>query len=148
MWAVGTDYVWVDGEEAEEFYLIELSPDGDVSKAKVKRSFAGIGVRNLLYVENYLTSTTAQAMQEDIMERIRVSETNRPSDETVDAVGTSGLVVGILALVVGLGNMAMMTVFRSRRAQSGGQERVSGTRDENDGEGSWTKEQPSLPSQV
>jgi len=132
VWAVGTNYVWVDGEKNEEFYLIELSPDGDINKAKVKNTIAGIGVRNLLYVENYFASTSSTKVEEDIMENIRISEANRSADKTIDGVGTSGLIVGGLALVIGVINM-----LTGRSKSSGGED------DE-----SWKKEQASLPSQV
>ncbi len=99
-------------------------------KAKVKNTITGIGVRNLLYVENYFASNTK--IEEEIMENIRISEANRSADKTIDGVGTSGLIVGALALVIGVINML-----------SGRSKSSSGEDDE-----SWKKEQPSLPSQV
>lgn len=52
-WAVGTDYVWVDGQASEELYVVQLSADGDIGKAQVVKTIQGAASRQLLFVQNY-----------------------------------------------------------------------------------------------
>ena len=100
VWVVGTNYVWIDSERTEEFHIIQLSPDGDVTKAKLERSFAGVGVRRIIYVENY-------DIQNPSISQIR---------ESANDTG-SGLIIGSIALVFGLVNM-MMIVRNIRSIQT------------------------------
>ena len=99
VWAVGTDYVWVDSEVTQEFHLIKLSPDGDVEKAVVEKTFPGVGVRNLLYVENYVAKNE--------MSVIISTEVDR-EDKTVDSVGISGLTIACISLVLVFLNVILM----------------------------------------
>merc|ERR1712154_103542 len=106
VWAVGTNYVWLDSEKTEEFHLIKLSPDGDVTKAVVERTFPGIGVRRIVYVENYAAAKRAQSIKQAIRDE-------NLEDKTIDGVGSSGLAIGFIALVLGFVNM-IMTMRNSR----------------------------------
>ena len=131
IWAVGTDYIWVDGENTEEFYIIKLSADGDVNKAMVEKTLKGIGVRRLLYVENYAEETVLQKIQD----QIQIAENMAPADKTVDSVGMSGLIIGILALVLGIANAVASFSNRSSTQQ-----------DKEQGKDEFVEEAASLPS--
>lgn len=74
VWAVGTDYVWVDAEVTEEFHIIKLSPDGDVNKATLERTINGVPARRLVYVENYQVQKEMEIIQEQIDIRLKALE--------------------------------------------------------------------------
>jgi len=108
VWAVGTDYVWVDAEKEEAFYIIKLSPDGDVSKAKLDKVITGVPTRRLVYVENY----RAEFNHEKVAMQIEAAS-SYAKDKTVDPVGIIGLVLGAMAFFVSVQNMVV-----TRRLQS------------------------------
>ena len=45
VWPTGSDFVWVDSSKSEEYHIIELSKDGDITKAKLKKTVTGQGKR-------------------------------------------------------------------------------------------------------
>merc|ERR1711935_204381 len=50
-WAVGTDYVWVNGGESQEAYIIKIG--GGIESAVVDRTLTGVSAGNMLFVNNY-----------------------------------------------------------------------------------------------
>lgn len=62
-WAPDTNFVWVSGTEAEEMYVVELSGDGDVARAKVSATLTGLPSSQVLFVENYERKRTAEMMK-------------------------------------------------------------------------------------
>lgn len=124
VWAVGTDYVWLDGEVTEEFYIIKLSPDGDIEKAVLDSVVQGIPTRRLVYVQNYYAEQGQKMIKHQVQKQV--------AEKTgYNAVGVSGLCLGVLALVLSIFN----TVSSSRKSKGWhGQENGN--------------EEMSLPSQV
>lgn len=51
-WAVGTDYVWVDGGDAKQQYVLEV-PSGDIADVRLIRTLDGIRGGNMMFVNNY-----------------------------------------------------------------------------------------------
>ncbi len=122
VWAVGTDYVWVDGEKAEEFYVIKLSNDGDIKKAKVESIVSGVPSRRLVYVENYQIQKNLDLIEAEVNARLErgsdsggegsgnsgLFNNNNGSDKTVDSVGITGVILALVAILVGAANFMMV----------------------------------------
>ena len=64
-WAVGTDYVWVNGGESKEAYVLKIP--GGINSASVDKTLTGIAAGNMLFVNNY--------------ERMRAANTHSPPAE-------------------------------------------------------------------
>lgn len=164
VWAVGSNYVWVDAEKTGEFHIIKLSADGNVKNAKVVKNLPGSVGRMLLYVENYSTESNVEDMiQQELATKLALeSEKNKEiikeevaralsgkyqnsgtiittgEDKTIDSVGTSGLILSLIALVVGVVNIVSIRRQVSPVPKMGGtQHRVQDPIDT-----------PSIPSQV
>lgn len=138
VWPTGSDFVWIDSSESEEYHIIELSEDGDITKARLKKTVTGQAIRQFLYVENYWARAATDMIKEEeqgggtsTSDTTAEKEKNTGSggggnnvsganqgaydsnkDKTIDSVGISGLVIGSLALVVGIFNV--MTMMRRR----------------------------------
>jgi len=50
-WAVGSNYVWVDGSEATEVYVVEVS--GGIETAKIKKTIKEKKTSQYIWVDNY-----------------------------------------------------------------------------------------------
>merc|ERR1712019_233323 len=50
-WAVGSNYVWVDGSEATEVYVVEVS--GGIETAKIKKTIKEKKTSEYIWVDNY-----------------------------------------------------------------------------------------------
>jgi len=66
-WAVGTNYVWVDGVATNEVYIIEI-PGASIDDAAVSLTLAEIpGGGQMLYVDNYERKRVANLMKEQMV---------------------------------------------------------------------------------
>jgi len=61
-WAPETNFIWVSGTDSGEIYVVELSGDGDISKARVSRTLTEIPSNQLIFVENYERKRLIQTM--------------------------------------------------------------------------------------
>ncbi len=60
-WAVGTNYVWVDGGESKEQYIIEIG--STIGSAKIRRTLTEVTSGNMIFVNNYERLRVAQMME-------------------------------------------------------------------------------------
>jgi len=119
-WAVGTDYVWVNGAESEEQYIINI-PNSDINSAKLVRTLGGIPSGNMVFVNNYermravvhaaSVTATATAAQDNIIVSANVNEMSSSSSSSTgnsDNLGLAGVILGSIGLVAGLGAMVLV----------------------------------------
>ena len=126
-WAVGTDYVWINGGESKEQFIISIA--GGIDKAKLERTLTGVPSGNMMFVNNYQRMRDAQMMT-DIADGLISASSDGGSGtgtgtgtgtvtskgehsghhESEGNNGTAGLVVGIVALV-GVIALAAYTVL-------------------------------------
>lgn len=97
-WAVGTDYVWVDGGESKEQYIIKIP--GGINSATVDRTLGDVTSGNMLYVNNYERARSADAMPS------ASRSTTTQKETTSDGVGMAAIVIGSVGLVTALGAIA------------------------------------------
>jgi hypothetical protein len=88
-WAVGTDYVWTDDSNNDELYVI------DVIQGKLVNTIPSVESRALLSVQNF--------------ERLRIQNELMEAMDShggkSDTLATAAIVIGSLALIVGLLNL-------------------------------------------
>ena len=138
-WAVGTNYVWVDGAESEEQYIINIS--SDINSAKVARTMGGIASGNMMSVNNYermrdVAHATAAAAQNTLTLTADSTNDNQVSsvsaassannnemssslssdNESNNNLGVAGIVLGSIGFVAGLG--ALVLVLNKERTSS------------------------------
>merc|ERR1719469_298077 len=98
-WAPETNFIWVSGTDSDEMYVVELSGDGDISKARVSRTLTGVPSSQLIFVENYERKRLIQMMAtRNSLARNDVSPSN--------GLGTASLVLSIISIVLVLGMLA------------------------------------------
>lgn len=88
-WAIGSNFVWVDGGESEEQYIIEI-PDG-VDSAKISRSLVDVSSGKLLFVNNYERLRTVQMMPAKSSNTLSVAGV---------WLGSIGLAIGLFAVYI------------------------------------------------
>lgn len=137
-WAVGTNYVWVDGAESEEQYIINIS--SGINSAKVARTMGGIASGNMMSVNNYermraVAHATAAAAQNTAIvlgslsandnevssvsassANIKEVSSSLSSDNESNNLGVAGIVLGSIGFVAGLG--ALVLVLNKERTSS------------------------------
>lgn len=131
-WVIGTSYVWIDGTDAEEVYVVDLDK-------KTSKTITGFTTSKMISVENYERKRIAKVVADQIKvlkitddaDQVQQSSSSSAvltepapvaadSDKT-DAVGIAALIVGLCAIVVGIANMVAMTAFKNKNnAPSGG----------------------------
>merc|ERR1719491_2618658 len=79
-WAVGTNYVWVEGSATNEHYVIEI-PGASVDDASVSITLADIIGGQLLFVDNYERKRVANLMKETMGEAVK--DTMKETIETL-----------------------------------------------------------------
>lgn len=129
-WVIGTSYVWIDGTDAQEVYVVDIDK-------KTSKTITGFTTSKMLSVENYERKRIAKLVAEQIAvqkvtddaDKVTVETTSSTaalaqpaamadSDKT-DAVGIAALIVGLCAIVVGIANMVAMTNFKKSNVSSG-----------------------------
>lgn len=118
-WVVGTNYVWIDGTDAEEVYVIDLDK-------KTSKTISGFTTSKMISIENYERKRIANVISDQI-KRMSVTDDSdkvttattattsltqaaaEVSSDKTDAVGIAALIVGLCAVVVGIANMVAMT---------------------------------------
>jgi len=127
-WVIGTDYVWIDGTDAEEVYVVDLDK-------KTSKTITGFTTSKMLSVENYERKRIAKIVADQVKvlqvtddsDKKSVSETSTASSASLtqpameadsdktDAVGVAALIVGLCAIVVGIANMVAMTNMKKKQ---------------------------------
>jgi len=64
-WAHGTDYVWINGGETDEAYVIEV-PDLDVARANLHRTITVEDSSKLMFVKNYMKQHQIELLKEHL----------------------------------------------------------------------------------
>ena len=136
-WAVGTDYVWVNGGESKEAYVLKIT--GGIDSATLDRTLTGVAAGNMLFVNNYErmravalaqgianTENTVQASpnptlssgsssgsgSSSINKVSSSSNANVASDDSSstnsDVLSVVAVVLGSLGLIAGLGALALV----------------------------------------
>jgi len=108
-WAIGTEYVWVNGADTSETYLVQV-PGGDITAAKVVKTISDYPVGDILYVENYErammmnlimeVTKTSTISSDSIEEGTGSSRMNMDSSSDSDSDG--GREIAIAAIIIGL----------------------------------------------
>jgi len=103
-WAVGTNYVWVNGGETKEVYVIEL-PDANINNARLAKTVAGITSGNMIFVNNYERERLAKEMASLMKNSMSLRAMNNAAVEQTTSANTTavvGLIVAIVAVVLAL----------------------------------------------
>merc|ERR1740124_531230 len=145
-WVVGTQYVWIDGTNQEEIYVL------DIASKQVIRTVKGVPTTKMLSVENFAAKRTNDLIAQrisaaisdfvpdmmgtdqdtdksedkdkdedtsyNVKSEISALSESTDDDNDIDPVGIAALVVGLCALIVGVANMIYMS--RSTTSDSGG----------------------------
>jgi len=107
-WAVDTNYVWVNGGESMEVYVIEI-PEG-IDSAVVVSTLTDITSGDMIYVNNY--ERLRETEQIERMMAPTIAALAIEPENNGEALGISGIVIGAGALVVGL--VVGATVFSNK----------------------------------
>jgi len=128
-WAVGTDYVWVNGGEAKEAYVIKIT--GGIDTAVLDRTLTDVAPGNLLFVNNYERMRGVALAQgiANTLNTVQVSPNPTASAPTTvnkvtsssnadvasdesssksDVLSVVAVVLGSLGLVAGFGALALV----------------------------------------
>jgi len=132
-WAVGTDYVWVNGGEAKEAYVIKIT--GGIDTAVLDRTLTDVAAGNLLFVNNYErmrgvalaqgmantqntvqvspnpTASSGSSTPVTVNKGTSSSNPDGASDESSsnsDVLSVLAVVLGTLGLVAGFGALALV----------------------------------------
>lgn len=116
-WAEDTNYVWVNGKDVDEIYVVEL-PSSNIDDARVAKTITSTGAGDIVFVENYERKAAFQMMQahtDNTMKDLNAlnAAPEEKEDDNVDPVAVAALVVSVLALVVGL-----FAVFKTQPTNS------------------------------
>jgi len=145
-WVVGTQYVWIDGTNQEEIYVL------DIDSKQVVRTVKGVPTTKMLSVENFAAKRTNDLIAQrisaaisdfvpdmmgsdqdkdkdedkskdgdttyNVRSEMKAASESTVDDNDIDPVGIAALVVGLCALIVGVANMIYMS--RSTTSDSGG----------------------------
>jgi len=117
-WAVGSNYVWVDGGATNEQYIIEI-PGKDINEARVVRQLTDVTAGQMIYVENYertrvmneVRSMMDGSMEEfqgmsdvSAMDATANKEHSEPAenDDDADPLAIAALVIASCGLLLGI----------------------------------------------
>lgn len=137
--AVGTPYVWIDGYEMDEIYVIDVMQGSLVTTKK------GIHATKILSVQNYAKMAEERKREQLVQAAIADAKLNAQAqvvdeasseeksvytvtgvqsdaaapmdtedDNDIDIVGILGLIIGACALIVGTMNVFVMSSMRSQ----------------------------------
>jgi len=111
-WAKGTDFVWISGRNDDDFnmhetYVIEI-PGTNLAGAKVVKTLDGVSATKLKFIVN----VERQQLREELLRTSSFSSfeasNSNASDNGASVVSIIALVVGSIAVLVGVVNMIKM----------------------------------------
>jgi len=131
-WAVGSNYVWVDGGATNEQYILEI-PGSDINKARVVRQMNNITAGQMLYVENYERKRLMDDMRmySEKAATVMEFETSQNDDADSDVADSDVSPVALAALVIGCSALLLgiaLAVLASRVPAPSGTESVRETK--------------------
>jgi hypothetical protein len=122
-WAVGTNFVWVDGGEAKQQYILEV-PDGNIDNVKLLRTVNGVTSGQLIFVNNYererVASMIANFMPDPVTSPDDPEDPVSPDDpgkepvtspivgdpdggkDDLDPIGIVALIISCVSLLLGI----------------------------------------------
>jgi len=103
-WAVGTDYVWVNGGESKEAYILKIT--GGIETAVVDQTLTGITAGNMLFVNNF----------ERMRAVVLTQQSANTDNDNANVSSIVALVLGSLGLLAGLGSL--MVVMNQKNSAS------------------------------
>lgn len=116
-WAVGTNYVWVNGGEAREAYIIEIP--GGIETASLSKTLTDVAAGNMLFVNNYererASYSTAGTPTMEVKE-VSSSAAMAGDDDDGNVLGVVGVVLGALGLLAGIGALALVSNAKNEPA--------------------------------
>ena len=142
-WAVDSNYVWVNGGEAKEAYIIEIT--GGIQTASISKTLTGVAPGNMLFVCNYerermkaefakaasafaASSASSSSLKKESEGELTPSSSIASSslledggDEAVESdnvLGVVGVVLGALGLLAGIGALALVSSGQKASAAS------------------------------
>lgn len=114
-WAVGTDYVWINGGESQEAYILQIS--GGIESAVIGRTLTNIAAGNMLFVQNFerqqAESNTVASPAVSSTMTATVEASASASDQNLTIVA---IILGALGLMAGLG--ALVLVANNQKSAS------------------------------
>jgi len=123
-WVRDTNYVWVDGREASEVYVI------DIMAGEVVNTITDVSTTLLINVNNWKDAADIAAEQKRVKDLINtqknnagagtVTQTPYKDDNDVDSVGIIGLALGAIALALGAMNLFMFAQVKRFMSGKGG----------------------------
>jgi len=112
-WAVGTDYVWVDGDDAKAVYILTIP--GGIDSVSVERQLSDVGAGNMVFVNNYERLRAANAAAEAAA---AISASNLAASAAIgggsasasssNLLGIIGIVLGFIGFVAGIGALVLV----------------------------------------
>lgn len=127
-WAIGTDYVWINGGESKEAYVLKIP--GGINTASIDSTLNNIAPGQMLFVNNYerqRAAQMAQGMAAGVQNAMKtetestptmtsssssMSSSNAnvaPESNDSDVLSIVAIVLGSLGLVAGLGALALVS---------------------------------------
>ena len=99
-WAIGTDYVWVTDSSLDEAYVI------DFVEKRVVNTLTEVDASKLISVQNYEYSRQFE------MQKKLVMDMNQGSTENPSSAEISAIILGAIAVIVGVANYMYMAKIR------------------------------------
>jgi hypothetical protein len=108
-WAEGTDYVWISGRASDdvamhETYVIEI-PGNNLDGVKVVKTLKGVSANKMKYMVNYEREQLRQEFADAQSISGASSSLSDGGNSEVSAVAIIALLVGAVALLVGIANL-------------------------------------------
>jgi len=142
-WAVGSNYVWVNGVSTNEQYIIEV-PGSDINDARVVRQLTDVTPGQMVYVENYerkrvmsevasmMMAETAKFIVSDSSADTTVADTTakeatatpEPDDDDADPLAVAALVIASCGLLLGIA----LAVLAARKPEDQSGNRTLGSK--------------------
>jgi len=129
-WAVGTNYVWVNGGEAKEAYILEIT--AGIETVSLYKTLTGVAAGNMLFVDNFerlrASSGAAASSDSSSMSSSAAQATNNESADQNDGnvLGLVGVILGGLGLLAGFGALMLVS---GKNAEPGLAMPLNGQRD-------------------
>lgn len=92
-WAVGTNYVWLSGGDANELYVVEL-PSKNIQDAHLHKTIPNIVAGEILFVDNFERRAIAAQMSADLFSQGSLIRNND------DVLVMAALVIGVASFLL------------------------------------------------
>ena len=102
-WAIGTNYVWVTDSALDEVYVI------DFVKEEVVTTLTEVDTSKLISVQNYEYSRQFEMQKKLVMD---MTQGSKDTEKTSTVVETIAIILGAVAIVVGVANYMYMVKMR------------------------------------